>query len=146
MSIRELPGAPAVMILHASRCSQRNKRKKIKIIKSILKVFFKRSEDKAATEDSGQRQWLRGVTPRPRQGGAAVLCWSGHEEIPYAQGKRNPSKTVGAERGHQRSDRLKPQSQTTSQSDTWTTALSNSMKLSHAVCGHPGRVGHGGEV
>ena len=75
-----------------------------------------------------------------------MLCWSGHEEIPHAQGKRNPSKTVGAERGHQRSDRLKPQSQTTSQSDTWTTALSNSMKLSHAVWGHPRRTGHGGEV
>ena len=29
---------------------------------------------------------------------------------------------------------------------TWTTALSNSMKLSHAVWGHPKRTGHGGEV
>ena len=29
---------------------------------------------------------------------------------------------------------------------TWTTALSNSMKLSHAVWGHPRRTGHGGEV
>ena len=29
---------------------------------------------------------------------------------------------------------------------TWTTALSNSMKLSHAVWGHPRREGHGGEV
>ena len=35
---------------------------------------------------------------------------------------------VGTERGHQWADRLKPKSQTTSQ----TTALSNSMKLSHA--------------
>ena len=41
----------------------------------------------------------------------------GREEIPHIQGKRNPSKIVGAERGHQRADRLKPQSQTTSQSD-----------------------------
>ena len=29
---------------------------------------------------------------------------------------------------------------------TQTTALSNSMKLSHAMWGHPRRVGHGGEV
>ena len=29
---------------------------------------------------------------------------------------------------------------------TWTTALSNSMKLSHALWGHPRWVGHGGEV
>ena len=46
---------------------------------------------------------------------------------------RNPRKTVGAERGHQRADRLKPQSQKTSQSDHMDPALSNSMKLGHAV-------------
>ena len=41
----------------------------------------------------------------------------GHEDIPHVQGKRKPSKTVGGERGHQRADRLKPQSQKASQSD-----------------------------
>ena len=42
---------------------------------------------------------------------------------------------VGVARGHQRADTLKPHSQKTSQSNhTRTTALSNSMKLSHA-CG-----------
>src|SRR5574340_299676 len=62
----------------------------------------------------------------------AALCWSSCEEIPHAQGKRNPSKTVGVARGHQRADTLKPYSQKTSQSNhTRTTALSNSMKLSH---------------
>ena len=45
----------------------------------------------------------------------------------------NPSKMVGVARGHQRADTLKPYSQKTSQSNhTRTTALSNSMKLSHA--------------
>ena len=40
---------------------------------------------------------------------------------------------VGVARGHQRADALKPYSQKTSQSNhTRTTALSNSMKLSHA--------------
>ena len=40
---------------------------------------------------------------------------------------------VGVARGHQRADTLKPYSQITSQSNhTRTTALSNSMKLSHA--------------
>ena len=64
-----------------------------------------------------------------------MLCWSSHEEIPHDQGKRNPSKTVGVARGHQRADTLKPYSQKTSQTNhTRTTALSNSMKLSHA-CG-----------
>ena len=63
----------------------------------------------------------------------AALCWSSREEIPHAQGKRNPNKTVGVARGHQRANTLKPYSQKTSQSNhTRTTALSNSMKLSHA--------------
>ena len=39
------------------------------------------------------------------------------KEIPHIQGKRKPSKMVGTERGHQKADRLKPQSQTISQSD-----------------------------
>ena len=63
----------------------------------------------------------------------AALYWSSCEEIPHTQGKRNPSKTVGVARGHQRANTLKPYSQKTSQSNhTRTTALSNSMKLSHA--------------
>ena len=63
----------------------------------------------------------------------AALCWSSREDIPHTQGKSNPSKTVGVARGHQRADTLKPYSQKTSQSNhTRTTALSNSMKLSHA--------------
>ena len=45
---------------------------------------------------------------------------------------------VGVARGHQRADTLKPYSQKTSQSNhTRTTALSNSMKLNHALWGHP---------
>ena len=64
-----------------------------------------------------------------------MLCWSSREEIPHTQGKRNPSKMVGVARGHQRAGTLKPYSQKASQSNhTRTTALSNSMKPSHA-CG-----------
>ena len=63
----------------------------------------------------------------------AALCWSSREEITHTQGKRNTSKMVGLARGHQRADTLKPYPQKTSQSNhTRTTALSNSMKLSHA--------------
>ena len=71
--------------------------------------------------------------PSSKQRVAAALCWSSREEIPQVQGKRNPSKTVGAERGPQRADRLKPQSQTTSQSDHTDHSLSDSMK----VCSNP---------
>ena len=45
----------------------------------------------------------------------AALCWNSREEIPHVHGKRNPSKAVGAARGHQRADTLKPYSQKTSQ-------------------------------
>ena len=65
----------------------------------------------------------------------AALCWNSCEDIPHAQGKRNPSKMVGVARGHQRADTLKPYSQKTSLSNhTRTTASSNLVKLSHA-CG-----------
>ena len=48
---------------------------------------------------------------------------------------------VGVARGHQRADTLKPYSQKTSQSNhTRTTALSDSMKLNHALWGHPRRL------
>ena len=76
-----------------------------------------------------------------RSSGCALL-----EEIPHIQGKRNPSKMVGAERRLQRADRLKPWSQTTNQSDHTDHSLSNSMKLSHATWSHPRQTGHSGEV
>ena len=70
----------------------------------------------------------------------------GGEEIPLVQGKRNESKMASVARGHQRADTLKPYSQKTSQSNyTMTTAFSNSMKLSHALSGHPGWARHGEE-
>ena len=56
------------------------------------------------------------------QGKEQWLCFA-------AQGKRNPSKTAGVTREHQRANTLKPYSQKTSQSNhTRTTALSNLMK------------------
>ena len=45
---------------------------------------------------------IQGKEQQLRFAGAAVKM------IPHAQGKRNPSKTVGVARGHQRSDTLKP--------------------------------------
>ena len=78
------------------------------------------------------------------QGKEQLLCFAGAavKRYPHVQGKRNPSKMVGVVRGHQRADTLKPYSQKTSQSNhTRITALSNSVKLSHAMWGHPrGRV------
>ena len=53
---------------------------------------------------------------------------------------------LGAERGHQRADRLTLQSQSTGQSDHRTTVLSNSMKLSHAMWDHPRGIAHDGEA
>ena len=54
-------------------------------------------------------------TSKVRSSGCALL--EQHEEITHVPGKKNPSKMVGAKRGHQRPDRLKPQSQKTNQSN-----------------------------
>ena len=43
------------------------------------------------------------------QGKEQLLCFAGTAvKRPHVQGKRNPSKTVGVARGHQRADTLKP--------------------------------------
>ena len=99
----------------------------------------------------------REATPHSRSGGAAMRRYPSSKvrssscalleqlwKDTQVQGKRNPSKRVGVARGHQRADILKPYSQKTSQSNH--TALSNSMKLSHAVWCHPRWTGHRGEV
>ena len=76
--------------------------------------------------------------PTPKIRNSAVFCWSSCEEIPAIQSKRNPSKTVGAERGHQRTDRLwNHNHRKLANLITWTTVLSNSKKLSHACMGPP---------
>ena len=67
-----------------------------------------------------------------------MLCWSSLEEISHVQGKRNPSETVGVARGHQRADAETHNHRKLANLITRTTALSNSLKLSHAVWGHPG--------
>ena len=45
---------------------------------------------------------------RHRSAVAATAQECSLEELPHVQGKRNPSKMVGTERGHQRADKLKP--------------------------------------
>ena len=92
------------------------------------------------------KEWrLRGRRRAERSYPTFKVRRGGHGKVPLVQDKRNPSKTVGVARGHQRADRLKPQSQKLANLITWATALSNSMKLSHAVWGHPRWTGHGGE-
>ena len=72
----------------------------------------------------------------------AALCWSSREEIPHAQGRRNPSKTVGVARGHQRANTLKPYSQKTSQSNHMDHSLVslNETKPCHVGATQDGRV------
>ena len=60
--------------------------------------------------------------------------------------KEELPRLVGVTRRHQRANTLKPYSQKTNQfNHTRTTALSNSMKLSHAR-GNPRWAGHGGDI
>ena len=86
--------------------------------------------------------WLRGRRKAYRSYPTSKVRKGSSDEIPLIQGKRNPSKMVGVARGHQRADTLKPYSQKISQSNhTRTTALSNSMKLSHAMPLRPPKTG-----
>ena len=48
--------------------------------------------------------------PVPKVRGSGCTLLEQREKIHHVQGKRNPSKMVGTERGHQRADRVKPQS------------------------------------
>ena len=82
--------------------------------------------------DSMEAQ-MRRATPCLRPGAAATLCWSSHEEIPNVQGKRNPSNMVGTERGIRGQTDWNHNHRQLANLITQTTALSNSMKLSHAM-------------
>ena len=55
-----------------------------------------------------KEQWLHGCRRAKRSHSTFKVRRDGYEEIPLVQGKRNPSKTVGITRGHQRADTLKP--------------------------------------
>ena len=86
----------------------------------LYHIEVRKGRDKEIPLIQGKEQWL---------------CFAGvaMKRYPHTPGKRNPSKMVGVARGHQRADTMKPYSQKTSQSNhTRTTALSNSMKPSHA--------------
>ena len=67
----------------------------IKLVKSIKEKLY-------------QMKLNRQINLYSRQGAMAALCWSSSEEIPHAQGKRNPSETAGVARGYQKADTLKP--------------------------------------
>ena len=87
----------------------------------------------------------RRATPYSRWGGAtsckvrslAALCWSSHEEIPHIQGKRNPSKMVGVQEGIRDQTHWNHNHRKLANLITRTTALPNSVKLSHAMRGPP---------
>ena len=57
---------------------------------------------------TSKEQWLRGHRRAERSYSTFKVRRGSCEEIPLVQGKRNPSKMVGVERGHQRADTLKP--------------------------------------
>ena len=55
-----------------------------------------------------KERWLHGRRRARRSYSTFKVRRGGREEIPLVQGKRNPRKTVGVTRGHQRADTLKP--------------------------------------
>ena len=84
----------------------------------MLKVRKGSSEEIPLVQ--GKEQWLSFAGPAVKR-------------YPMPKVRETTSKMVGVAGEHQRADALKPYSQKTSQyNQTRTTALSNSMKLSHA--------------
>ena len=75
-----------------------------------------------------------------------TLYDSSCEEIPHVQGKRKPSKRSALREGIRGQTDKNDDHGQLANLITRTTALSNSMKLSHAMWGHPRRAGHGGAV
>ena len=67
-----------------------------------------RRSGEAAERSTPKEQWLRRCRRAERSYSTFKGRRGGPEEIPLVQGKRNPSKTVGVARGHQRADTLKP--------------------------------------
>ena len=55
-----------------------------------------------------KEQWPHGRRRAKRSYSTFKVKRDGSVETPLIQGKRNPSKTVGVVRGHQRADTLKP--------------------------------------
>ena len=66
---------------------------------------------------TSKEQWLCRHRRAERSYSTFKVRRGGGEEIPNVQGKRNPSKTVGVKREHQRADTLKPYSQKTTHSN-----------------------------
>ena len=57
---------------------------------------------------TSKERWLSKCRRAERSYSTFKVRRGGHEKIPHVQGKRNPSKTVGVARGHQRADILQP--------------------------------------
>ena len=72
-----------------------------------LSVNFQGEAAKRSNPTS-KEQSLHGRRGAKRSYSTFKVRRGSREEILHVQGKRNPSKTVGAERGHQRADTLKP--------------------------------------
>ena len=72
-----------------------------------LRISFLFQEDRLLPWLTAEEN-VQAVLPNSKKEAAAVFCWSSREEIPHVQGKRNPTKTVGVTRGHQRAETLKP--------------------------------------
>ena len=59
-------------------------------------------------QPTSKEQWLCGRRRAERSYSKFKVRRGSHEEVPFVQGKRNPSKMVGVERQYQRADTLKP--------------------------------------
>ena len=78
------------------------------IVVFILSALLLSGEAAQRINPTSKEQWLHRHRRAERSYCMFKVMRGSHEEIPLFQGKRNPSKTVGVARGHQKADILKP--------------------------------------
>ena len=78
------------------------------IVVFILSALLLSGEAAQRSNPTSKEQWLHRHRRAERSYCMFKVMRGSHEEIPLFQGKRNPSKTVGVARGHQKADILKP--------------------------------------
>ena len=132
------------------------------IVVFILSALLLSGEAAQRSNPTSKEQWLHRHRRAERSYCMFKVMRGSHEEIPLVPGKEQQLCFAGAAMKRYSTSKVREtqvrQEGIRGQTDrnhnhrklvnliTQTTALSNSMKPSHAVWGHPRQTGHGGEV
>ena len=71
---------------------------------TVVLICLRSAAEAERSNPTSKERWLRWRRRAERSYSMSKVRRGGHEEIPLVQDKRNPSKTVGVARGHQRAE------------------------------------------